>query len=67
MKKKKTLSALCSLLLTLSLTPMVAAAQPAAQTADDSFKPCCALPSSAICTSQEIEAIMCSAAPSPKP
>ena len=39
MKKKKTLSALCSLLLTLSLTPMVAAAQPAAQTADDSFKP----------------------------
>ena len=47
MKKKKTLSALCSLLLTLSLTPMAAAAQPTSQQteasvsvrADDGFKP----------------------------
>ena len=39
MKKKKTLSTLCSLMLTLSLAPMAAAAQPAAQTANDGFKP----------------------------
>lgn len=38
MKKKKTLSALCSLLLALLLTPIAAAAQPTDQAADD-FKP----------------------------